>query len=88
MTYVVITRQIFHYKEKRCRFNEKRSRYNEKRSRYNKKRCRFNEKRSRYYEKRCPFNEKSTPCITTLIDVEKILCLWQQCVTVDLYLKV
>ncbi len=35
MTYVVITRKICRYNEKRCRYYEKRCRFNEKRSRYN-----------------------------------------------------
>ncbi len=48
LPYVVITRKICRYYEKRCRYYEKICRFNEKRCRYYEKRCRFNEKRSRY----------------------------------------
>ncbi len=81
MTHVVITRKICRYSEKICCFNEKRSRYYEKRCRYSEKICCFNEKRSRYYEKRCRFNEKIF-CYNDIIEWKKILCVWQQCVTV------
>ncbi len=67
------------FSEKRSCYYEKICRFNEKRSRYYEKICRFN-KRSRYNEKICRFNETRSR-YNDIIEWKKILCLWQQCVT-------